>query len=290
MRVFITGVTGYIGHAAAVAFISEGYEVAGLTRDPEKADLLSRQGIEPVVGSMQDPSSYRKAAASVDLLIHAAVDYTEETAGLDAKTMETLLVAAHKRGQAKVLYTSGVWVYGNCGDASLKENTERKPAAAVLWRPAIEEKVLSAGGFVIRPGVVYGHDGGMTAAWFKAAVQGGEIPIVGNGENRWAMVHIDDLARGYILVVERGQPGTAYNFVDDGEATVGQMVTAVISRSTAPVTVSYLPQAEAAQSMGAMAEAYALDQHLATTETRQALGWNPRYSSFLQELRQTAEV
>lgn len=45
MKVFITGVTGYVGFAVAKQFLSQGYQVSGLVRTQEKAEHLIKLGI-----------------------------------------------------------------------------------------------------------------------------------------------------------------------------------------------------------------------------------------------------
>ena len=55
MNVFVTGATGYIGLNVATAYRRAGHEVWGLTRSPQKANILARREIRPVTGSMQDP-------------------------------------------------------------------------------------------------------------------------------------------------------------------------------------------------------------------------------------------
>jgi uncharacterized protein YbjT (DUF2867 family) len=54
MQIFITGANGFIGGAVASALIADGHKVRGLVRNKVKADTVARQGIEPVVGSLDD--------------------------------------------------------------------------------------------------------------------------------------------------------------------------------------------------------------------------------------------
>jgi nucleoside-diphosphate-sugar epimerase len=47
---------------------------------------------------------------------------------------------------------------------------------------------------VMRSGCVYGGAGSLTASWFASAQREGVARIVGDGNFRWAMVHITDVA------------------------------------------------------------------------------------------------
>ena len=52
--IFITGASGYIGGSVAQKLIKTGLRVRGLVRTKENADALSRLGVEPVVGDLND--------------------------------------------------------------------------------------------------------------------------------------------------------------------------------------------------------------------------------------------
>ena len=133
----------------------------GLTRSSGKAEQLLSSGIEPVIGSMQVPSSFRDKAREAQILIHAAVDYSAITAVLDETMVDNLLSISEIAGaKTRVVYTSGVWVYGEVKGSQQNEYIARNAAEAVSWRPSVEDKVLAAGGNVVRPGIVYGYGGG----------------------------------------------------------------------------------------------------------------------------------
>ncbi len=75
MKVFVTGVTEYVGSAVAAAFRRGGHQVWGLIRDPRQASLLERNEVNPVIGDLRDPDSYRKVAQECRAVIHCAADY-----------------------------------------------------------------------------------------------------------------------------------------------------------------------------------------------------------------------
>lgn len=284
MRIFLTGATGYIGFNVAQAFRRAGHQVWGLTRSAHKANGLARQEIQPIIGDMQEPDSYRPVAAQADALVHAAVDYQNDTAELDTLTVKTLLNAA-KPG-ATLIYTSGVWVHGNTNGQVVDETAALKPITAVAWRPDVEQMVLTATrvkGIVIRPGVVYGKGGGLTGAWFAGAVNGGKLQVVGDGRNHWAMVHVDDLAEGYVKAAESGLRGEVFNLVGS-TPRVADMVQTIAQAAGADKSANFIPPAEAAETMGAMAEALAIDQQIDARKARTRLAWQPQHPSFVDSV------
>jgi nucleoside-diphosphate-sugar epimerase len=64
MRVLVAGTTGAIGRPLAAALNARGHAVAGLTRDLEGTDLLSRLGSQPFLADVLDRDA--TTAAVVD--------------------------------------------------------------------------------------------------------------------------------------------------------------------------------------------------------------------------------
>jgi nucleoside-diphosphate-sugar epimerase len=184
-----------------------------------------------------------------------------------------------------VIYTSGVWVYGDTGGALVDETTPLNPTQLVKVRPATEQLVLQANGvkgLVIRPGCVYGRQGGLTGMWFDGARRNA-LQVVGSGEQRWAMIHIDDLAAGYVSAAESGLGGEAFNLTDRSRHTVGEMAQAAAKAVGYTAAVRFVPVAEAAETLGDLAECLALDQHVDARKAVRLLGWQPRHGGFVDE-------
>jgi len=285
MKVLITGATGYIGFNVAIAYRRAGHEVWGLTRSEEKAKLLARHEVRPVVGSMQQPEGWGAAAKDCSVLIHAAVDYQTDPFALDKQTVEFLLSLARQGPRPKTLiYTSGVWVYGNTQGSLVDETTPLNPPKMVARRPATEQLVLNASdvrGLVIRPGCVYGYQGGLTGMWFAAAAKEKTLTAVGDGSNRWTMVHADDLANAYLRAGESGLSGEVFNITDRSRWSVGEMLAAVARVTGYAGKITFIPVAEATKSMGDFAECLALDQHADSRKAVRLLGWQPKHGGFV---------
>jgi len=289
MKVFVTGATGYIGFNVASAFRRAGHEVWGLARTQEKASILQRHEIHPVIGSMQAPDSYLSTAEKCSVLVHAAADLKADTFALDRKTVETLL-AAGKQGAAPktIIYTSGVWVHGQTGGALVDETTPLSPARMVAARPAIEQTVLNAAGvrgLVIRPGCLYGRQGGLTGVWFNGAFREKAVTVVGDGDNRWTMVHVDDAAEAYLRLGESGLGGEVFDVTDRSRSTVRDLATAAARAARYAGPIRYVPVAEARSTMGDFAECLALDQHIDARKAVRLLGWQPKHGGFVDEVQ-----
>jgi nucleoside-diphosphate-sugar epimerase len=285
MKVFITGATGYVGFNVASAFRRAGHEVWGLARSEEKAAMLTRNEIHPVIGTMQKPESFGKTAEECSVLVHAAADMSGDMVDLDKKTVEALLRASKAGARPKtIIYTSGVWVHGNTGDRLVDETAPLTPARLVSWRPPHERLVLGADkvrGIVIRPGCVYGRQGSLMNSWFEGASKERMLRVIGDGTNRWATVHIDDLAQGYLRAAESGLGGEIFDLVDSSRSTVTEMVRATARVAGYTGRIDYIPLDEAVKSMGPYAECLALDQHVDRSKALRLLYWTPRHESFV---------
>ncbi len=249
MRVFVTGATGFVGFAVATALRRAGHDVYGLTRATAKAPQLARQEIRPVIGDIGDPKSYADTAEECSVLVHAAFESSASAVAKDKTAVDALIEAGRRGSQPKTLiFTSGVWVHGNTGDKLVDETNPLDPIKLVTWRPAHEQLVLQAKavrGLVIRPGCVYGGRGGMTGDWFAAAAAGKAPTVVGSSQNRWAMVHIDDLADAYVRAAERELTGEVFDVTDRSRATVLEMATAAARAAGFQGEPRTLPLAEA---------------------------------------------
>src|ERR1041385_7251118 len=162
------------------------------------------------------------------------------------------------------IYTSGVWALGNTTHAD--ETSPQDPLRISAWRVEHENLVLqSPSRTVIRPGCVYGGKQSLLAGWFAAVEQNQPVEIVGDGQNRWAMIDIHDLAALYVAAVEQRAPGLLHA-VDDPHATLEECARALSPR----VEIRYTEMS------GEFAEALMVDQHISSAITRERLGWTPK--------------
>lgn len=288
MKVFITGATGYIGSSVAEAFRRAGHQVWGLIISAGEASLLERQEIHSVVGDLRRPNSYLPIAEKCDALIHCAADYKHDWAASDRQTIETMIAISQQALQPKtVVFTSGSWVYGDTGGKPVNEDAPmafRIPAGG--HRPAIEQMLVQANGvrgLVIRPADVYGKREGFLKRWFADAYRHQPVVIPGDGRNHLPLVHVNDLGTGYLLAVESGRAKEIFNVADSSRLTLREVVGAVVQVTGDQEGIRPVPISQAAQTMGAEAEIYAMDYLEDASKAAQLLGWKPKHSSFVEE-------
>jgi nucleoside-diphosphate-sugar epimerase len=293
MKIFVTGAAGCLGSSAAAAFRRAGHQVWGLVRSAEKARALAREEVHPVLGDLEDPETFMPAAEACSVLVHAAAVYGHDAYAFDRRAIEALLRAARSGPRPKTLvYTSGTWLYGSTGASLVDETTLLAPPPHVAERPASEDLVLNAPGvrsLVLRPGCVYGRQGSLTALWFESAVKEKALRVIGDGGSRWANVHLDDLGEAYVRAAESGLTGEIFNVTDCSRATVLEMAQAVARVTGFSGRIDKVPVAEAAKTLGTLAECLALDQHVDARKAVRLLGWEPRHGGFVDEAAECYE-
>jgi nucleoside-diphosphate-sugar epimerase len=291
LKVFLTGATGYIGGAVADALLAAGHSVVGLARSDDAARKLTAKGVTPLRGDLTSPTSLTAAVDAADGVIHAG---TTNDGRIDREAIRVIGNAMHAT-MKPLLYTSGIWVLGDTGGKIADETWPPNPAALVAWRPEAEQMVLGearAGvrAVVIRPGVVYGRGGGIPADFVQSARQTGAARYVGTGENHWPMVHVEDLADLYVRALDKAAAGTLL-FATDGSAyRVREIAEAASFGAGAGGRTESWPLEEARKTLGAYADALALDQQVSSEKGRTTLGWQPHAASILEDLRNGSYV
>jgi nucleoside-diphosphate-sugar epimerase len=270
MRVLITGATGLIGGAVADAAVEAGHTVHALAHSAATAEQLRARGLKPVAGDLAQPASLLAAAAGVDAVIHAGFTGAADAAAIDQRAAETFAEALAGSGRP-FIYTSGVWVLGPTGDAVADEDSPLAPIELVSWRGPLERWLRDAASrgthaVILRPGVVHAPRGGI-----PASIANGSLPLVDGGTQRWPVVHVEDLARLYCAALERAAPGSVLH----GITEVVRVADLIAAQPDARSELLHADLATARESLGAFADALALDQVVSADRTRAAMGWEP---------------
>jgi nucleoside-diphosphate-sugar epimerase len=304
MKVFLTGATGYIGSVVAEKLLHAGHDVVGLARSDASAERLHERGIRPVRGEIGDTARLTDAVQGVDGVIHtvfdsSSLDWTAANAG-DADAVDALIAGLRRTGKPFV-YTSGTGVLGNTGEVVYDEDTpvvpsERPAVKALQQRLDTEKAVLGADGvrgIVLRPPNVYGRGDGRAVFWMirEAAKNLGAVPYaMGSEDNRWAYVHVDDLADLFVLALGQAPAGELFHAgAQSGLRT--QDIAVALSRGMGfggRTVALEMPELEAAVGSPFVAEYWASNSQSSSDKARRVLGWEPRHLDLLGELGRPA--
>ncbi|MFI5829276.1 NAD-dependent epimerase/dehydratase family protein [Streptomyces sp. NPDC051578] len=284
MKTLVLGSTGYIGSAVVRRFEAEGHQVVHLVKDASRLPA----GATAFTGDLADPASLRAAVTDdIDAVVNLATPTGDEA--VDAAAVDALTERLRGTGRAFV-YTSGVWVLGATGDAAVDEDAPTDPIAIVGYRPRIEQRVLAAGrddvrAVVVRPGIAYGHGGGLPGLMTDWAREHGTGRYVGPVATRWPMVHVDDLAELFELAVTKADEGSVLHGVAHEGVPVAALAAAADLAAGGTGRAEPWPLEQAAEALGGpFAEALALNQVVSGQRALAELGWRPSRPYVLTEL------
>ena len=209
--VAITGATGFIGRRLIPILAAAGWRTRVLVRrDP--ADLAwGGLDIGLVPGSLFEPSSLKALVSGADAVIHLAG-----------------LIKAPRRGDYFVANRDGTEALG----LALQQHAPaahwlmvsslaaREPGLSsyAASKQAAEAVALDLGGSrvsVLRPPAVYGPGDRETLTFFQMA-NWPRVPLIGTARARTAVIHVDDLCRAIVGLLQHG-PTRAVHAVADAQ-------------------------------------------------------------------------
>ncbi|CAF2612584.1 unnamed protein product [Rotaria sp. Silwood2] len=302
--VFIFGASGYIGLGVALAMRRAGYRVYGMIRNAKHSAKLIQNEIEPIVAS-----SFDEVQQVADIL--ASCSIIIDAVGFNQKLSPILLEAALRAGNDRTqngkvaqyaplfIFTSGIMTYGDTSPTGRRPVDETiKPRLQVMKsrsssssadvtnmkeREDYENQVLASScaslkTTVIRPGFVYGGQGGFVADLFYSE----PLVIQGRRDMRWSWVHVDDLAEGYVAVGRAPRSvvdGQLYNLAAPNDnPTYEELRTAMAKAQGRKENIKY-KEAEAD-----VPSRWDTDSIINPAKAMNELGWRPRHVGFVEEI------
>jgi dihydroflavonol-4-reductase len=235
VKVFVTGGTGFIGGVIVRQLRDRGEDVVCLVRNPEKGKAVATLGCELVAGDLSDEAALRAGMEGCDAVIHAAAIYE---VGIPAKQRpamyeanvtgtERVMEAALAAEIPRIVYVSTVGVFGNTNRKVVDETYEHpegsytsyyeetKLEAHKIVKRMIAERDLPA--IIVQPGGVYGPGDTSQVADLLEEFFAGKLILMPFPELGICMSHVEDIAAGVVLALDKGKLGEIY--VISGPAT-----------------------------------------------------------------------
>jgi dihydroflavonol-4-reductase len=244
--VLVTGASGFVGSAVARKLSRRGYDVRALMRATSPKTNLAGLDAEPAIGDMRDGPSMRRAMQGVRYLFHVAADYRlwardrEEIVRNNREGTKIVMEAALAEGVEKIVYTSSVAtlkpVEGQSVDETSRHTVESaigaykrsKVVAEQVVEHLIATEKLQA--TIVSPSTPIGPRDVKPTPTGRILVEAatGRMPAyVDTGLN---LVHVDDVAEGHLLALDRGRIGERY-ILGGQDATLAQMLAVIAELS-----------------------------------------------------------
>ncbi|KQS26628.1 NAD-dependent epimerase/dehydratase family protein [Dyadobacter sp. Leaf189] len=289
-KVFITGITGYIGGSVAMKLKETGYHVTGLVRKPEDIDRLNALGLEGVLGNIHDEQLLRRCISGSDTVIHTAESADDSFA---AGLLVDLLAGTGKT----LVFTSGSAILGGkekgeANDFRFTEDIPLQPQLEMASRVLVNQFIQRAAtrgvrSIVIVPTMVYGKGTGLKKdsiqlpALIRFSKEKGHGVYFGKGANRWSNLHIEDLVDLYLLAMEKAKPGSIY-FAENGSATIRELAVKISDVFQLGEAQSVSVE-EGTKQFGAIGAhfGFASSSYCSADKARKELGWKPEFANIM---------
>lgn len=215
MKALVTGATGFAGGSLVQQLLARGHDVRVLVRDKNRLNIQQDGAqIEVLEGDICDQQQVNEAVSGVDKVFHLAACY--RTAGVSddvykkvhVTATQYLLRAAVEHGIKRFVHTSTIGIHGNIESPPANEEYRVKPGD-VYQQTKLEGERLALkfhrdeglAVSVVRPCAIYGPGDLRLLKFFKLAARNPML-LLGNGQNKYHLIHGDDLAQGFILASE----------------------------------------------------------------------------------------
>jgi dihydroflavonol-4-reductase len=227
MTTLVTGATGFVGSAVARVLAQRGHELRLLSRPSSDRRNLVGLDAEIVTGDLTDPGSLRRAAAGCRYVVHVAADYRiwvpdpDEMLRANVEGAVAMVRAAAEAGAERIVHCSSVAALGQIGDGTLADEatpTNEADFVGIYKRSKYlaEKAVLDLARSDSLPVVVVNPAAPVGPRDIKPTPTGkmildaaaGRVPAyIDTGLN---IVHVDDVAEGHVLALEKGTIGERY--------------------------------------------------------------------------------
>ncbi len=295
MRVYVTGIGGFVGCHLAAELLVSGHEVAGCHLGPVRG--LPRIEVDQIDLLEPGPMRGRLEAFAPEVVIHLA-GFSHVGSSWSAPALcfrinvlgtEALLDALDTLDPAiRVVFASSSEVYGEVPVEEQPIPDGREPAPGnpyALTKAAAERLVRARGGIIVRSFNLLGPGQSERfaipgfARQLAQIAEGQLAPVlhVGDLSPRRDFVDVRDGAVAYRLLAEEGEAGRFYNLASGSAQSIGDVVTRLVELSGLDVTIEQDPSRLRQNDTPLL---------LGDASGLHGLGWRPRYDldDTLQEL------
>ena len=259
-RIVVTGAAGFIGSAVVRALLAQHAHVVALIEPGSDTQSLEGLDVEQIAVDVRDGEAVTKACDGARFIFHLAAIYrfwaprARDFYDVNVGGTLNVLEAARQAGSERVIYTSTVGVIGLDGAARGEAADETSYAdVAHLFglykrtKYVAEHEVLRAAAqgapvSLVLPTFPIGPRDTRPTPTGKLVLDflNGRIPAF--VDTTLNVVHVDDLATGHLLALERGAVGRSY-IIGGENLGMGPFLAALAAATSLPEPKWQVPRA-----------------------------------------------
>lgn len=241
MKVLVTGSLGYIGCVVVGNLLQGGHDVVGCDLDIfPLTSFWKPSSYESAMGANHIRKDIRKLSEEdlrgVDAVIHLAAVSNDPAGELDPKLTQEVNYDASvrladlckKAGVKTFVFSSSCSVYGGQGDKFLDEKSETAPLTAYAKSKIMTEERLreiadkNMQVIILRNATVFGASPRMRLDLVVNNMSGhafakGKVMVLSDGSAWRPNVHVEDVSKAFIDVIERSEKLERYDIFNIGE-------------------------------------------------------------------------
>ena len=243
MKIYITGISGFLSINLVRYLFNKGFkDIAGI--DLVDFDYPERDKIEFLQGDIRDEAALRQSMIGADVVIHTAAALPlyppEEIFSTDVAGTRLVLQTAQALGVKRVIHISSTAVYGVPDHHPLFETDpmigvgpygEAKVQAESICQDFRETGLCVP---ILRPKSFVGPERlGVFAIFYEWASEGRNFPMIGNGNNRYQLMDVDDMCAAIYacMTLDEEEVNQTFNIAATEFTTMKQDYQAVLDEA-----------------------------------------------------------
>ena len=256
MRHIITGGSGFTGSVLTRRLLEKGQEVVNIDiREQKNVEL--KKSVHFIHGDITDITTLEKINLKEDDVVYhlAARQFADDVPKLsredwfnavNVRGTEMVINEMKKTDCHKLVFFSTDMTYGIPDRCPVPPDQEQKPLGPYGKSKVLAENIIRSenaiSATIFRPRLITGPGRlGILGKLFKLIENNLPVPMIGNGDNRYQMVDVEDCALAAELAVQKNCPSVNLNLGSATPPTTKELLNGIIKHANSKSILLPIP-------------------------------------------------